>query len=195
MTQIAPVRLGRPAAASKEEALGLATDHYLDGRRVDVQAIARELGLARATMYRWFGTREVLVGEVIATRGEEQLALIRKGVGGNGAGALLETLYLGSRGTAASKGLRALLAQEQERGLRILTSSDGVVQPRIVAAYERLIDLEVQGGHFASPLDSGTLAYAVVRLGEAFIYNDAAVGIRGDVARLREVYAALLGIV
>ena len=31
------------------------------------------------------------------------------------------------------------------------------------------------------------------RLGEAFIYNDAIVGIRGDTQRLREIEAALLG--
>jgi AcrR family transcriptional regulator len=194
MTQIASVRVGRPPAATRAEALALATDHYLDGRRVDVQAVARELGLARATMYRWFGTREVLIGEVLATRAEAQLALIRRSVPGVGASALLETMDRGSRGLAASSGLRALLAQEQERALRILTASDGIVQPRMVASYDRLIDVEVKAGNFVSPVASETLAYAIVRLGEAFIYNDAAVGIRGDTARLREVYAALLGV-
>jgi hypothetical protein len=33
-----------------------------------------------------------------------------------------------------------------------------------------------------------------VRLFEAFVYNDAAAGIRGDVDRLGEVEAALLGL-
>ncbi|MCW2994224.1 MAG: hypothetical protein JWQ18_1719, partial [Conexibacter sp.] len=38
-----------------------------------------------------------------------------------------------------------------------------------------------------------TLAYAIVRLTEAFLYNDAAAGLRGDAERLRAVLAALLG--
>jgi AcrR family transcriptional regulator len=38
---------------------------YLRGRRVDVQAIAGELGLGRSTIYRWFGSREELIGEVV----------------------------------------------------------------------------------------------------------------------------------
>jgi hypothetical protein len=38
------------------------------------------------------------------------------------------------------------------------------------------------------------LAYALVRLGEAFLYNDALAGIRGDTERLRQVEAALLGV-
>ena len=43
-------------------------------------------------------------------------------------------------------------------------------------------------------MDPATLAYAMVRLAEAFLYNDAVAGMRGDVERLREVEAALLGI-
>ena len=35
---------------------------------------------------------------------------------------------------------------------------------------------------------------AIVRIAEAFLYNDAAAGIRGDVDRLRDVQGALLGI-
>ena len=34
----------------------------------------------------------------------------------------------------------------------------------------------------------------IVRLAESFLYNDAIIGIRGDVARLREVEAVLLGV-
>ena len=37
------------------------------------------------------------------------------------------------------------------------------------------------------------LGFAIVRLAEAFLYNDAD-GLRGDVDRLREVEAALLGV-
>jgi len=38
------------------------------------------------------------------------------------------------------------------------------------------------------------LAYALVRLGEAFLYTDTVVGFHVEVDRLREVQAALLGV-
>ncbi len=44
------------------------------------------------------------------------------------------------------------------------------------------------------PSSTSTLAYAIVKLAEAFLFNDAVAGIRGDVDRLREVEAALLGV-
>jgi tetracycline repressor-like protein len=55
-----------------------------------------------------------------------------------------------------------------------------------------VIDEEVRAGRYDPPVDTSTLAYAIVRLAEAFLFNDAVAGMRGDVDRLREVEAALL---
>ena len=68
------------------------------------------------------------------------------------------------------------------------------MQPRVVAAVEDVIVAEVQAGRYAPTVAPNALAYAIVRLGEAFLYNDAIVGIRGDTERLREIEAALLGV-
>jgi AcrR family transcriptional regulator len=193
MTQLTSRRFGRPTAASPDEVIALAGARFLDGERVDVQAIARELGLARATMYRWFGTREGLLGETIARLGEQRLAAHRCATAGRGAKVLVESLYSYNRELLASEGLRALLAREQERALRVLTASGGIVQPRMVAAVKRMIDVEVEDGQYQPPVATDTLAYAVVRLGEAFIYNDAAIGSTVDITSLREAHAALLG--
>jgi AcrR family transcriptional regulator len=194
MATAATGRPGRPAAASREAAIKLARRHFLEGNRIDVQAIARELGLARATMHRWFGTREMLIGEVLAELGEQRVAAIRAQVGGEGPAALLECFDAINRELASNPGMAALFAAEQERALRILTSSAGIVQPRMVAAIERVIDAEMRRGTFTSPIAPGTLAYAIVRLAESFLYNDAIMGMRGDAERLREVEAALLGL-
>jgi AcrR family transcriptional regulator len=194
MTSITTRGPGRPAAASREDALALATDRFLAGERMDVRGIAQDLGLARATMHRWFGTREAFIGEVLAALAEKRMAAIRRRTPGSGAQALLEAFDSFNRELAATSGLRALLAQEQERALRVLTSSGGFVQPRVVAAVERLILAEIEAGAFEPVLAPESLAYAIVRLAESFLYNDAIIGIRGDTERLREVQAVLLGL-
>ena len=112
----------------------------------------------------------------------------------HGARGLLEVFDQINRDLARSKPLRRLLQQEPRGGLRLLTSTGGVVQPRAVACVEQLIVDEVRCGRYDPPADPGTLAYAVVRLAEAFLYNDASSDIRGDYRRLREVQAALLGV-
>lgn len=191
MPSLATGRPGRPAAASREEALALARTRFMAGERVDVQAIARELGLARATMHRWFRTRELLLGEVLADFGQERLIALRRRTGGRGARALLASFDAFNRDLARGSGLRALLVAEPDLALRVLTSPDGIVQPRMVATVQQLIQEEIQRG-FKPTLDSDLLAYAIVRLAEAFLYRDVSMGVAGETGRLRQLEAALL---
>ena len=165
---------------------------YLHGERVDVQAIAAELGRGRSTIYRWFGSREGLVGEVLVRAVQPVIAESRASARGTGAEALLDAFDRINRSLAAAPALRAFLEHERD-ALRILTSSAGPVQPRMVELVTAMIEDEVAAGTFEPPVEPSTLGYAIVRLAEAFLYNDAD-GLRGDVDRLREVEAALLGV-
>jgi AcrR family transcriptional regulator len=187
-------RRGRPAAASRDDVLAAALHRYLRGRRVDVQAIAAELGLGRTTIYRWFGSREELIGEVLFRAAEPLLEAARKAARGRGGPALLETFDRFNRSLADAPALRQFLEQERDAALRIITSSGGVLQPRIVARIAGLIEDEARAGTYEPPVEPATLGYAIVRLAEAFLFNDTAAGIRGDVDRLRDVEAAILGV-
>src|SRR5437764_15372322 len=122
------------------------------------------------------------------------LSRYRQRVRARGAKGLLEVFDRVNRALSRSQPLRRLLEQEREAALRMLTSGAGPVQARAVAAIQALIDEQVAAGRYEPPADTGTLAYAIVRLADAFLYNDAAVGIRGGWERLRQVEAALLGV-
>jgi len=174
--------------------LQAARQQYVTGHRVDLTLVARRLGLGRATIYRWFGSREQLLGEVIADELESLIARKRREVRRRGVHGLLEVIDRINRSLARSTALRRFFEQERTGAMRLLTSSTGLVQPRAVACVGGLIRAEVAAGRYMPPADPETVAYALVRLAEAFLYNDAASGIRGDHARLREVQAALLGV-
>jgi AcrR family transcriptional regulator len=185
-------RPGRPAAATREQVLDAALNRYLRGRRVDIQAIAGELGLGRATVHRWFGTREALIGEVIVLAATPVLEASRAEARGKGGRALLETFDRFNRRLADAPALRQFVDAEREAALRINTSRNGIVQPRMVAMITELITEEARAGRYDPPVEPAVLGYAIVRLAEAFLFNDAALGSRGDLDRLREVEAALL---
>jgi AcrR family transcriptional regulator len=186
-------RRGRRAAATREEVLTTALRAYLHGERIDVQAIAAELGLGRTTIYRWFGSRDGLIGETVARAAEPLFDDARAAAQGRGGTALLDTFDRINRGLADAPALRGFLELERD-ALPLLTSSVGIVHPRAVAKIQSFIEDEVRAGTYAPPVDSATLAYAIVRLAEAFLFNDATAAMRGDVERLRELEAALLGL-
>jgi AcrR family transcriptional regulator len=174
--------------------LRVVRQQYLAGERVDLTVVAKELGLSRATIYRWFGSRDRLIGQVIANELEMLVDRERRSVPRRGPRGLLETFDRINRALARSNALRRFLDQERTAAMRLLTGSSGVVQPRAVALVAELIAAEAADGNYDPPADPSTLAYAIVRLAEAFLYNDGAIGIRGDHERLRAVEAALLGV-
>jgi len=157
---------------------------YLRGRRIDVQEIAAELGLGRTTIYRWFGSRDKLIGEVVAKAGEPALEAARARAKGKGGQALLETFDNFNRFLADNRVLRTFVERERDAALRIITSGAGTVQPRMVAMITGLITDEIEAGTYVAPVEPDTLGYAIVRLAEAFLFNDVVAGMRGDVDRL-----------
>jgi AcrR family transcriptional regulator len=185
-------RRGRPPAATREDVMDLALHRYLRGRRVDVQAIAFELGLGRTTIYRWFGARDELLGEVLATAVDPVIDEARARARGTGGQALLDTFDRLNRSLAEASALRAFVENERDAALRVITSGTGFLQLHMVARIAELIEAEVRAGRYDPPVEPSTLAYAIVKLAEAFLFTDA--GMRGDVDRLREVEAALLGV-
>jgi AcrR family transcriptional regulator len=174
--------------------LDAAMYRYLRGRRIDIQAIAAELGVGRPTIYRWFGSREDLIGEVLVRAAEPLLDTARAEARGRGGRALLDTFDRFNRSLAEARALRQFVGQEHDVALRIIFAGDGKVQPRIVGRIVALIEEEVDAGRYDPPVDPGTLGYAIVKIAEAFIFSDTVAGVRGDVDRLREVEAALLGV-
>jgi len=185
---------GRPAAASREDVVEAGLYRYLRGRRIDVQAIAAEIGVGRATVYRWFGSRDELIGEVVIRATEPLLAEARSGNEGKGGPGLLDTFDRFNRALADAPALVAFVEQERDAALRLVASGAGMVQPRVVELITGLIADEVEAGTYDPPVEPAILGYAIVKLAQAFLFNDAVAGIRGDVDRLREVEAALLGV-
>jgi AcrR family transcriptional regulator len=194
MTTATAIPRGRPPAASREAVLHAALHRYLRGRRVDVQAIAAELGLGRTTVYRWFGSRDDLLGAVLAAAVDPVIDDSRARARGTGGRRLLDTFDRLNRSLADSPALRTFVERERDAALRVITSGAGVLQQHMVARMTGLIEAESEAGQYAPPVEPSTLGYAIVKLAEAFLFSDAVAGMRSDVERLREVEAALLGV-
>ncbi len=159
-----------------------------------MQAIAAELGLSRASVYRWYGSRDGLLGAMLLQEYEQMIARADAKRRTRGAARILDVLDRVARWETVNEPFRRYFENEPISGLRILTASDGPVQPRAVAAVAELIARVEEEDGYQPPLERELLAYALVRLGEAFLYTDTAAGIRNDVDRLREVQSVLLGL-
>jgi AcrR family transcriptional regulator len=187
----AQLRLTRatPAAAFRA-----ARQMYLRGQRLDMQALAAELGVSRATLYRWTGDREQLLSDVLWSLSNEIFEQAKADHPRHtGAKRLLAIFRQHVGALVHAQPLHIFLQQETQAALRILTSEEGGVQPRTVRALAELYREEQQAGAFSPRADVDALAYAVVRVTEGFIYNDAIVSLRpAEVGRAASIVSLLL---
>jgi len=187
-------RRGPLPGATREEVLARATATFLACERIDLQALASECGIGRATLYRWFGSREGLIGEAMVQVVSERFAAARRVIGGRGAEALLGTFDLIYRGLVAAPHVRAFIDAERATALTLMTSSSGPLHPRMVELVRDLIDAEVREADYRPPSDPTALAYVLVRLTESLLFNYVEDDLAKDIEHLQEVVAALLGV-
>lgn len=165
---------------------------YLEGRRLDMQALAAELGVPRQTLYRWTGPRDQLLGDVLWSLSDDLFEQAKRDHPEHtGAERLLAIFREHIGAVVRAQPLHVFLKQETHAALRILTSREGGVQQRTVARLAELIREEEQAGSFRPAVDVTTLAYAVVRVTEGFIYNDAIVAVEPEVDRAAAIVALL----
>jgi AcrR family transcriptional regulator len=184
---------GRPPAATRDQFIEATEQRFLAGERIDVQAICAELGLSRATVHRWCGSRDAVIGEVMVRLVTPLFRRIADDGRGRGGKRLVDVFERQLRVLAGDTAFRRFLEHEREAAQRILTAPDGLVEPRVVELIREAIEQQVSRG-YEPPSDPDVIAYAIVRMGESFLYADASSGFRGDFNRLRDVYAALLGV-
>jgi len=142
-------------------------------RRLDMRALAGELGISRATLYRRVGGRDHLLGEVIWYLTRRSLARAYEGTDQlTGDQRIVTVVERFMRDVHSQPALARLLDAEPEAALRILTSKHGPIQRGIIEVLERLMDIEESRGNLRLGIEHSTLAYAIVRLGESFLYAD-----------------------
>lgn len=161
-----------PARVTALDAFELAKQKWLAGERIDIGKLAEELGVGRATIFRWVGSKEQLYGEVLSAAFAASIEWARRASTGSGAAFLTEVTRNLLTALSGSVPLRQFVKHDPEFALRIVMSSSSPVESRCVAAVRNLIEGEVAAGHLLPSMDVDSLAYVIVRIAESFLYRD-----------------------
>lgn len=180
------------AKSQPTDAFALARDKYLAGERIEMQALADELGVSRMTLHRWVGSRDVLIGDILWSLAEQTLAAARRRARSTGPQRVADVVGRYLQTAHESPAFRTFVAREGEIALRILTTERSSLQANTVSAARALLEDEVAAGNMGLPLDIDDLAYIVVRIGESFLYTDIITGGAPDPGKARDAILALL---
>ena len=174
------------------DALAAGRRRFLAGERIDMGALAAELGVSRATLYSWVGSKERLLGEVIWSFAADGVRQAREAATGTGADHIVDVVERFVHLNATFQPLRRFIEQDPELALRLLTSKHGPVQERMIAVARELLDEQVAAGALEPALDLDALAYLMIRVNESFLYSDVITGTEPDVEQAVEVVRLLL---
>ena len=92
----------------------------------------------------------------------------------------------------SSRAYRAFLERNPEKALRMVASKAGPVQAGTIALHQQLLEEEIGRGHLRLPVDAHTMAYALVRIAESFLYADLIAGEKPDIAKAVEIVKLML---
>jgi AcrR family transcriptional regulator len=161
--------LDRRRAGGPADAIKAATRIYLRGEPLDMSALAIELGIGRATLYRWVGNREDLLSTVLAEGTERTFRSAIKGAEGEGMALLLDCMRRFMYDALGTPALTALTQREPLLFLR-LAMMPGAIQTRAAGLVDELLEQEVASGRIRLSLPSSVMAQAIVRICDSHLY-------------------------
>lgn len=180
----------RPDALS---AFRAARRMFFEGERLEMQDLAAELGVSRATLFRWVGSKEQLLSEIIWSMAqptfEQAMTAARSKRGPQRIAAVLSDFAAAS---IRSEPFMKLVQGEPERALRLLTTRSSNFQARLLGLIEVLLQEEIEAGRVDPPLPPHDLAFLILRITESFVYADAIAGVTPDPTKVRQAIRALL---
>lgn len=187
--------LARPPRLREARVVEVAARWIREGKRLDMQGLAAELGVSRVTLFRRVGSREQLLGKALWLLTEYTLMAASVRWEAERLPGQLHTPGTGRHINAIvsqAPGLRRLLDDEPALAMRVLTDPRGRVQTGIVAFVEAMLRRDIAEFGLVTVIEPDALAYALVRLGESFIYADVLAARKPDVATANRLQQALL---
>jgi AcrR family transcriptional regulator len=188
-TAMLETRDSRPTAL---DAFLRARKRFQACERVDMSGLAEELGVSRVTLYRWVGSRDALLVEVIWSLARRTLDNIEADVEATGSERLVQVVTRFLDDVITNPGMKRWLSEEGESAMRLLTRHETGFQPRLIEAVQDMLQEETDAGRLDLPADLHEVAYVIVRLIESYTYLDLITGEQPDARRAEPILRLLL---
>lgn len=181
--------LDKPTAL---DALREAQRMFQVGQRIDMQQLARKLGVDRATLYRWVGSRDRLLTELLWNLMAKTVARLRQPSSDGSLPLAADIITDATLAVMTNTGMQRFLEREGDLALKLLTTKASDHQQRLIKLVADVIDTDRQGGRLHSAVPAADLPYVLVRIMESYVYLGLITGDRPGAASASSVIHALL---
>ena len=162
--------------ATPMTAFRMARRWWLEGRRLNLSLLAEELGVGRATLMRWVGNKDLLMGEILWSEYkrlyDEAIERAQSDPKLKGIDFLAQIYTDINVALINARPMHDFMRAEPQWGLQLLTSNVSGLQSRLIETWRKLFEEQIQAGTIKPEMDADSLAYFIIRIGEGAIYCD-----------------------
>ncbi|MEH6386715.1 QsdR family transcriptional regulator [Pseudomonas profundi] len=182
--------------ATPLSAFRMARRWWLEGRRLNLSLLAEELDIGRATLMRWVGNKDLLMGEILWSLYkeiyDESIERAQADPKLTGIDFLSQIYNDINVALIEAKPLHNFLHSEPQWGLQLLTSNIAGLQNRLIETWRKLFEHEIEAGRINPEMDAESLAYFIIRIGESAIYCDLICGRTPDAKQADTAFRLLV---
>jgi AcrR family transcriptional regulator len=175
--------------------LATARAMFLREGRLDMRALAKDLGIGRATLYRKVSDREDLLGDVFLSLG---LANFRHAQADTktppGPERICDVTDLNLERIRSNKSFERFLREEPEVAARVLLDARGKVYLGWLVAWADFVRRVEQASGWKAPLGPDALSQVMMRVSNAFIFADVYAHDKPDTTTPGTVLRLMLGV-
>jgi len=154
--------------------------------------LADELGVNRVTLYRWFGSRDDFIVEVVWSLALSTFDYVEAKVDAEGAERIVAVVTGFLDAVITNPGMQRWLGEDGEHAMRLLTGRRTDFQQRLIGAIESRLEAQAGASRLELPVDLHELAYVIVRLIESYTYLDLITGEEPEAGRAEPILRMLL---
>jgi Tetracyclin repressor-like, C-terminal domain len=140
---------------------------------LDMDLLATQLAISRATLYRVAGSRDALLGDALWALGDRTLAGARTRRTARGVDGVIEVSRRFYDKLRGSRPMRRFVESEPQTAARVLFTPSGEVHRRAILTQR---DIFVETGAAAPAPDLFGLAFLYVRTMESVLYSELFIG-------------------
>lgn len=166
---------------------------WFEGRRLNLGALADEIGVSRATVFRWVGNKDLLLAEILWSMYAPVFDHALAESEGTGVDRLVDFYRRMALVCVSFEPLKRFLRQDPEYALKILTSDATNYHERMVAIWQKMLEDETKAGNINPPLEPARLAQIMVRVNEGCLYSDLIAGRKPAIDEACAAFRLLLG--
>lgn len=154
----------------------LARKRYLQGQHIGIGELAKALDVSRGTVYRWIGSKDLLLDEIFCSLIKPAFEQAVKATPGHGVDHVVGVHCHFMATILSFPPLQKFIQNEKNHAFRILTNTNSAVSKLVVSLTADHLRQQVAAGHLRLSAPPEELAEFFILANQAIIYSNSISG-------------------